>query len=157
MGGRARAPPVINLRRENMANLQIYDPFSGVDVDELFRNFFRPARADRSTPVSIRIDVAENDKGYTVKAEIPGVKKEDIHVAIEGNQVTIAAEVKRESEQKEGERVLRTERYTGSVYRSFALPSDLDEEQSEAKYENGVLELSLAKKPAVAGRKLTVQ
>jgi HSP20 family protein len=140
-----------------MANLQIYDPFAGVDIDEMFRNFFRPARADRSTPVPVKIDVSETESGYTVKAEVPGVKKEDIHVAIEGNQVTIAAEVKRESEQKEGERVLRTERYVGAVYRSFTLPTELDEEHSEAKYENGVLELKLAKKPAVAGRKLTVQ
>ena len=81
----------------------------------------------------------------------------DIHVAIEGNQVTIAAEVTRANEQKDGERVLRTERYYGGVYRSFTLPAELDETASEAKYDNGILELKLAKKPAVAGRKLTIQ
>jgi len=140
-----------------MATLQVYDPFADTSFDELFRGFLRPARNDRSAPAAIKVDVKETDKGYIVNAEVPGVKKEDIHVAVEGNQVTIAAEVKRESEQKEGERVLRTERYYGNVYRSFTLPAELDEAASEAKYDNGVLELKLAKKPASSGRKLTVQ
>jgi len=138
--------------------LQMYDPFAETGFDELFRGFFRPVRSnDKSAPAAIRIDVTESDKDYTVHAEIPGVKKDEIHVAIEGNQVTIAAEVKREVDAKEGERVLRTERYYGSVYRSFTLPADLDESASTAKYDNGVLELTLAKKPQVAGRKLAVQ
>ena len=140
-----------------MASLQIYDPFADAGFDDLFRGFFRPVRADQAAPLAIKMDVKETEQGYTVHAEIPGVKKEDIQVAIEGSQVTIAAEVKRETEQKDGERVLRTERYCGNVYRSFTLPAELDEASSEAKYENGVLELKLAKKPAVAGRKLTVQ
>jgi HSP20 family protein len=78
-------------------------------------------------------------------------------VSIEGNQVTIGAEVKREKDVKDGERVLRTERYHGSVYRAFTLPVEVDEAASNAKYEGGVLELKLAKKPAQTGRKLTVQ
>jgi HSP20 family protein len=85
------------------------------------------------------------------------VAKDDIQVSIEGNQVSIGAEVKREAETKDGERVLRTERYSGSVYRSFTLPVEIDEAASHARYENGVLELTLTKKPAAAGRKLTVQ
>jgi HSP20 family protein len=141
-----------------MASLQIYDPFAEAGIDDLFRGFFRPVRGtDRTTPVAVKVDVTESDKGYVVHAEIPGVSKDEIQVAVEGNQVTIAAEVKRNNEPKDGERVLRTERYYGAVYRSFTLPSELDEANSEAKYENGVLELKLAKKPAVAGRKLTIQ
>ena len=140
-----------------MASLQIYDPFTETAVDTLFRQFLRPDRSDRSAPQGVRVDVAENDKGYVVYAEIPGVKKDEIHVAIEGNQVTIAAEVKPLVAAAEGTRVLRAERYSGNVYRSFTLPVELDETASEAKYENGVLELRLGKKPAVAGRKLTVQ
>ncbi|HTI47994.1 MAG TPA: Hsp20/alpha crystallin family protein [Casimicrobiaceae bacterium] len=141
-----------------MASLQLYDPFADVGVEDLFRGFFRPVRSnERAAPAAIKLDVAESDKGYTVHAEIPGVKKDDIQVAIEGNQVTISAEVKRNGEVKEGDRVLRTERYYGAVYRSFTLPVELDETASEAKYENGVLELKLAKRPAVAGRKLTIQ
>jgi len=139
-----------------MASLQIYDPFAGQAVETLFRHFLRPERGDHAAPKGIRLDVVESDKGYVVRAEIPGVSKDDIHVAVEGNQVTIAAEVKA-VEHAEGTRVLRTERYHGDVYRSFTLPVDLDEATSEARYENGVLELKLAKKPAVAGRKLTIQ
>ncbi len=139
-----------------MANLSLYDPFPAAPFDDLFRGFFAPVRSDR-TAVSIKVDVAEKDGAYLVRAEIPGVAKNDIQVSIEGNQVTIGAEVKRQSEKKEGERVLHSERYFGSAYRSFTLPAELDETASTAKYENGILELTLAKKPAVAGRKLTIQ
>ena len=140
-----------------MASLQIYDPFADPAVETLFRQFLRPERSDRSAPQGIRLDVAENDKGYVVFADIPGVHKEEIHVAVEGNQVTIAAEAKPLVEGAEGTRVLRTERYSGNLYRSFTLPVELDETASEAKYDNGVLELRLVKKPAVAGRKLAIQ
>ena len=140
-----------------MASLQLYDPFVDPAVETLFRNFLRPERSDRAAPQGVRIDVAETDKGYVVHAELPGVRKDEIHVAIEGNQVTIAAEVKPLVAQVEGTRVLRTERYAGNVYRSFTLPVELDETASEARYENGVLKLQLVKKPAVAGRKLTIQ
>ena len=136
-----------------MASLQIYDPFADATVETLLRSFFRPERA---TPRSLPIDVVETENGYVVQAELPGVAKDEIHVAIEGNQVTIAAEVKR-SGVAENARVLRNERYCGNVYRTFALPVELDEGGSEAKYENGLLTLTLVKKPAVAGRTLTVQ
>ena len=142
-----------------MNQLTRYDPFADTGFDDLFRGFFRPVRlAAPSVPaVTIKMDVNETDKAYVVQAEIPGVSKDQIHVAIEGNQVTITAEVKKESEQKEGDRVLRSERYFGSVYRSFTLPVDLDEAASTARYDSGVLELTLAKKAPVAGRKLAIQ
>ena len=141
-----------------MANLMPYDAFAETGLDELFRGFFRPVRLEgRGTPVSIKMDVTEDDKSYTVHAEIPGVSKEDIHVTIEGNQVTLGAEVKREKDVKDGERLLRSERYYGSVFRSFTLPVEVDEGSSKAKYDKGVLELTLAKKPALAGKRLSVQ
>jgi HSP20 family protein len=159
-GDRSRPEAVdpAHMKKEThpMANVTLYHPFADTAMDDLFRGFFRPVRGEREA-VSIKLDVAEKDGAYVVKAEIPGVSKDDIQVSIEGNQVTIGAEVKRENEKKEGERVLHSERYYGSAFRSFTLPSDLDEEASKAKYENGVLELTLAKKPAVAGRKLTIQ
>ena len=139
-----------------MRRVQVYDPFAESGVDDLFRGFFAPVRREADAPVSIKVDVSENEKGYVVHAEIPGVKKEDIHVTIEGNQVSISAEVKRESEKKDGERLLRSERYYGSAYRGFVLPAEIDEGASEAKYDNGVLELKLAKKAAVTGRKLAI-
>jgi HSP20 family protein len=139
-----------------MSNLSLYHPFADTALDDLVRGFFAPVRGDRQA-VSIKVDVAEKEDAYVVRAEIPGVAKDDIQVSIEGNQVTIGAEVKRETEKKEGERVLHTERYYGNAFRSFTLPAELDESTSSAKYENGVLELTLAKKPALAGRKLTIQ
>ena len=140
-----------------MNQLTTYDPFADTGIDELFRGFFRPVRVDRTAPTSIKMDVTEQNGTYFVKAEIPGVAKENIQVSIEGNQVTIGAEVKREKDVKDGERLLRSERYYGNVYRAFTLPVDVDETASSAKYENGVLELKLAKKPEQTGRKLTVQ
>jgi len=148
------------MRKEiDMPNLTPYDPFGDAGLDELFRGFFRPVRVEGrgGAPVSIKMDVAEDDKSYTVHAEIPGVSKDDIHVTIEGNQVTLGAEVKREKDVKDGERVLRNERYYGSVFRSFTLPVEVDEATSQAKYDKGVLELKLAKKPALAGKRLNVQ
>ena len=139
-----------------MHNLSVYHPFAHAGFDDLIRGFFRPVRVEKSA-APIKVDVVETDAAYVVKAEMPGVNKDEIQVSIEGDVVTIGAEVKRESETKDGERVIRTERYSGSVYRAFTLPVEIDEAASTAKYENGVLELTLAKKPAAPGRKLTIQ
>ena len=141
-----------------MANITRWDPFED-SFDELFKGFFlRPMRYDApQEPVRAKIDVKEDDKAYTVNAEIPGVKKEEIQVSIDGNQVAISAEVRRQKEEKQGEKVLRTERSYGKVYRAFALPQDVDQERAEAKYENGVLQLTLPKKAAASTRTLAVQ
>lgn len=141
-----------------MQNLIAYDPRADSTFDELIRGFFRPVRLDGAPiPVTIKMDVTETENGYLVHSEIPGVKKENIDVAIEGNQVTITAEVKREWESKEGDRALRSERYFGNVYRSFTLPAELDESACEAKYDNGVLELKLVQKAAAPGKRLAIQ
>src|SRR4051794_8806874 len=141
-----------------MQKVVTYDPFVDAGFDDLFRGFFRPVRSNGApSQASIRMDVTETNAGYVIHAEIPGAKKDDVHVTIDGNQVTITAEVKRESERKEGQSVLRSERYFGSLVRSFALPVDLDESGSTAKFDNGVLELTLARKAAQAGKKLTIQ
>jgi len=141
-----------------MNRLTLYDPFADQGFDDLFRGFFRPVRGGQQpSAVAIKMDVTENENAYVVHAEIPGVKKEDVQVTIEGNQVTIAAEVKREVEHKDGQNALRNERYFGSVYRSFTLPVEVDESQSAAKCENGILELTLVKKATQTGKKLTIQ
>ena len=140
-----------------MQNL-IYDPRADTSYDELFGGFFEPVRMESApVPVTIKMDVTEIENGYVVHAEMPGVKKEDIDVAIEGNQVTITAEVKQAWEKKEGDRMLRNERYFGNIYRSFTLPAEIDESASVATYDNGVLELNLAKKAAVAGKRLAIR
>jgi HSP20 family protein len=142
-----------------MANVTRFDPFqiSGFDpLEDVFKGFFRPVRIEGAPDVQIKMDVKEDDKGYTVHAEIPGVKKEDIHVSIDGNQVSISAEARQEKEVKEGEKVLRSERYYGKVARSFSVASDIDEGTSHAKYADGVLELVLPKKAAASSKKLTI-
>jgi HSP20 family protein len=142
-----------------MSALTRYEPLAG-QLDNLFNDFFRPAFVlDGRTAESprIRVDVKESGDAYTVDAEIPGVKKDGIHVEIEGNEVTIAAEVKNEKESKEGERVLRTERFYGKVERRFALPQEIDEAKASAKFADGVLELTLPKKQTVASRKLEIR
>jgi HSP20 family protein len=107
--------------------------------------------------MQIKLDVKENDNAYTVHADIPGVKKEDIHVTVEGNMVSISAEKKTEKEEKEGEKVLRSERFIGKVSRSFSLGNDVDESKAQAKYNDGVLELTLPKKAASASKKVAIQ
>jgi HSP20 family protein len=141
----------------NMANLIRFTPRDDV-FDDLFRGFLmRPVRMEGGQELQMKMDVKEDDKCYTVLAEIPGVKKEDIHVSIEGNQVAISAEVKEEKEVKEGEKVLRNERYYGKVARTFTLGSDVDEAAAQARYENGVLELALPKKAASKGTRLEIR
>lgn len=142
-----------------MSNLIRRDPFALDNVfDDLFKGFFvRPVNFEGQQQVQIKTDVKEDDKTYTVHAEIPGVKKEDIHVSIDGNQVSISAEVKKEKEEKEGEKVLRSERYFGQAYRSFTLGQDIDDSAAQAKYTDGVLELTLPKKAVSTAKKLAIQ
>ena len=130
------------------------DPF-----DDLFRGFFvRPVEAGQSREApEERVDVQESNNAYLVHAELPGVKKEDIHVDIDGAVVSISAERKQEKEVKDGDRVLRTERYFGKVSRSFQLALEIDESQAVAKYNDGVLELTLPKKAAVVAKRVTIQ
>jgi HSP20 family protein len=126
--------------------------------DDLFKGFFvRPMAFENQPQVQIRMDVKEDDGAYVVHAEIPGVKKEDINVTIDGNQVAISAEIKRGREEKQGEKVLRSERYYGKVYRAFSLAQDVDEASAKANYDGGVLELRLPKKAVTSARKLAIQ
>lgn len=138
-----------------MANMTRFDPF-----DDLFRGFFvRPMDlgSELAAPSSVKIDVKEQDGAFVVHADLPGVKKEDIHVTVDGNQVSISAEVKREKETREGERVLRAERYFGKVSRSFQLGHEIDEGAASAKFADGVLELNLPKRVTSPTKRLTIQ
>jgi HSP20 family protein len=129
------------------------DPFPS----SLMRDLWRPWRSEAGERApQIRIDLAETDKDYTVKAEIPGVKKEDIDVRIDGNQVTISAEVKQDKEEKKDGRVLRSERRYGYASRSFMLDSAVDQAGADAKYSNGVLELKLPKKAQSTSKRLAI-
>ncbi|MDN7907340.1 Hsp20/alpha crystallin family protein [Burkholderia diffusa] len=143
-----------------MSNMTRYDPFSMEPVSDLFQGLFRPLRgmalADEPDLASMKIDVTENDKAYTVKAELPGVAKDDIDVQVTGNTVSINAKIERNTEQKSGERVIRRERYSGAISRSFSLPGDIDDASATAAYQDGVLSLTLPKKAQVGQKKLTI-
>ena len=130
--------------------------------DDLLRGFFvRPvgyegARSETQV-AGFRVDVSESENAYTIRAEIPGVKKDDINISIDGDQVAISAEVKNEKDAREGERVLRTERYYGKVQRAFQLGQAVDENAASAKYTDGILELTLPKKAATSAKRIAIQ
>jgi HSP20 family protein len=141
-----------------MIHVTRFTPFND-SFDELLRGFLvRPAADEGAaqTAQSFRVDVREDDSAYTVYAEIPGVKKEDIHVTIDAEQIAISAETRNEREVKEGERVLRAERHHGKFHRAFTLGQAADEDKAVAKYADGVLELTLPKKAAVSARRLSI-
>jgi HSP20 family protein len=140
------------LRKEtSMANLTRFNPFGEITrsmpfgkLDELFDNLenILPSRIWEPVP-RIKMDVIEDNAAYTVHAEIPGARKDDIKVQVEGRQITIMAEVKKQSETREGERMVHAERYYGRESRSIMLDHEVDEKKAVAKYDNGVLELKL--------------
>ena len=138
------------------SELARFDPFW--DVDDIFDRFMmRPLmREGMEIEPQIKMDVKEADGKYVVNAEIPGVNKDDIHVTVEGNRVSISAEVKQEKETKEGERVIRCERSYGMASRSFTLADEVDQGKVEAKYNNGVLELTLPKKPGSKRKEISI-
>lgn len=131
-----------------------FDPIS--DIEDLFRGLgSRSLTRGFDKTLEMRMDVNEDDKAYRVTVDVPGVKKEDVDVAVEGNQVTITAEVKREAS-RENEKEVHSERYYGKAYRSFTLPSEVDVAKSEARYDGGVLSLTLPKKADTQSRHLSI-
>jgi HSP20 family protein len=142
-----------------MSNIRLLDPVFGDSFDNAVRRFLAPLAVDAEAPaLKMRVDVTENDQAYAVKADIPGVKKEDINVRIDGNVVQIDAEARSEKESKgNGDKVLRSERYYGTISRTFSLAQDVDEGKVEAKYADGVLNLTLPKKAVAASRKIAIQ
>jgi HSP20 family protein len=147
----------ITPRNDPFQELARFDPFR--DLEGFFpvpRGMRRWMSEVPSVP-AMKLDVTEDDKAYHVKAELPGVQKDDINVEIDGNQVSLSAEVKREKEEKEGETVVHSERYYGRQYRSFTLARDIDRNKAEAKFENGVLELTLPKSEGNSSQRVKVQ
>jgi len=146
-----------------MLNITRFNP-----LEDAFENWFRgvpvwlpnpETRASAPTQFRrdvIRMDVTENDKEYQVLAELPGVKKEEISITINGNEVGISVEVKHEKDAENSGTVLRAERYYGMIQRAFSLGQEVDEATAQAKYNDGVLELTLPKKAVVAAKRLAV-
>ena len=118
--------------------------------------YIKPLHGE-GVPSEIRMDVTDAGDVYKIHAEIPGVSKDAIHVAMDGNLITVSAEVKQEDTESKDDRVLRSERYFGSVSRSFQLPQEVDASKAKAKYDNGVLSLTLPKRKGGASKELTIE
>jgi HSP20 family protein len=149
--------------------MAVYRPRSAEDqfgrmVESIFEDLIAPvaqaaalSRLSEDGTVGPRIDISENEKAYTVNAEMPGAKKEDMKVSVDGQRITIEAEVKREEEKREGENVVMAERTVRKYMRSFLLPAEVDDSAAEARLEDGILTLTLPKKQAAAAKRLTIQ
>lgn len=139
-----------------MANISLFDPMSS-QFSRLLHNLVpRDWPFDKELGGDMKIDVSEDGRQYIVRADLPGVKKEDIHVDIDGNRVAIRAHTESVKEEKKGETVIHSERYEGKVYRSFALDGGIDQAHAEASFKNGVLELRLPKKSDGGTRQLKI-
>jgi len=148
-----------------MAELARFNPFRtlsrldplGREMDEMLKGFFvTPFPVDQVPAGRFPIDVTEDEKTYKIRAEIPGFSKEEITVSVEGDQVSISAETRKEKEEKKGDQVVVRECYSGKQYRAFTLPQAVDDAKTSARYSNGVLELVLPKKTAAATKKIAI-
>jgi HSP20 family protein len=140
-----------------MSNITRYNPIEDIFSD-LTRGFWvKPVTTPGGQELKMKVDVKENPQSYTVHAEMPGVKKDDIQVEVNGDQVSIRAEVKQEKEEKKDEKLLHSERYYGMVSRSFSLPGEVDDKATVAKYKDGVLDLTLPKKQGNGAKRIAVQ
>lgn len=159
----------MNLVRRNPSALANYRPRSLDDqfgrlVENMFEDMLAPlTRGSAMSPwtaegvVSPRLNVSETEKDFQVQAELPGVNKEDVKVSVENQRVTIEGEARRESEQRDGENVLYSERSASKFMRSFVLPAEVDEANAQARMDNGVLTLTLPKKQSTAATRITIQ
>jgi len=149
-----------------MANITRFNPFNELtrfdplmDINSML-NWMAPQTGLRGLALGdepqMRMDVSELDEGYMIKAEIPGVRKEDIHVAIDGKRLSISAEIKQEMEAKEGEKMIRCERCYGKISRSLTLDNEVDQDTVQAKYADGVLEIRLSKKAGATHKEIAI-
>jgi HSP20 family protein len=139
-----------------MANISLFDPMT-TQFSRLFHNLVpHDWPFDKDFGGDMKLDVSEDGKQYIVRADLPGVKKEDIHVEIDGNRVIIRAHTESLKEEKKGETVIHSERYEGKVYRSFSLDGGIDQAHAEAAFKNGVLELRLPKKNEGGNKQLKI-
>lgn len=140
-----------------MNSIRLYDPFEMEPIGDMFHGMFRALRGGPDTEFAFKVDVTESDKDYTVVAEIPGARKEDIQVSVERGTVLISAKVEKASKENEGERVIRRERCIGSMQRAFTLDTNVDESKVDASYQDGVLRLVLPKREATPQKSITIR
>jgi len=157
----------MDLVRRGSSPLSTYRPGLAEDqfgrlVESMFEDFFAPLaqggsrwlEANASVP---RLDMTESEQAYEVQAEMPGVEKDDVKIAIDHQRVTIEGECRKANERREGENVVYSERSARKFMRSFTLPMEVDDATAQAKLENGVLHLTLPKKQGSPVKRLQVQ
>jgi HSP20 family protein len=129
------------------------------ELDNLLEGFFRPLRRRTeggATGVVPAMDVTERENEYLIRMDMPGVSREDIDITLAEGVLTICGEVRRQHEEKSGDRVIREERCYGKLSRSVRLGSHIDEKKVTANYKDGVLELVLPKAEEVKPKKISV-
>lgn len=137
------------------------DPF-GMLFDDFFndawmRRGWFDRMPDMPAVVRARMDVVDTGTAFEIKLDLPGVKKDDIHVSVEGDHVAVEAETKSEREVKDGDKLLHTERTAASYARNFMLPAEVTDAGAEAVYQDGVLTLTLPKRSPTPGTRLMVR
>jgi HSP20 family protein len=140
-----------------MSNIRRSDPFSIEPLGDMLQSMLRNWRIAPDTELAFKVDVAESDTSFTITADLPGVKKEDINVSVDRGTVMISAKLEKASEEKEGDRVIRQERYSGSMERAFRLDGNIDTEKIDASFQDGVLRLVLPKKESSTQQRITVR
>ena len=124
--------------------------------DSFLDRVFAPAALTDPGMRNPALDVVESEHAFTVTLEMPGVTKEDVKVTIDGRRVTVQAQASTQEEKKQGDRIVYSERALSSYARSFTLPAEVDQRESGAKLEHGVLTLTLAKRGPAAGAQITI-
>ena len=134
----------------------VFQPFQDM-ISEFGKDFVvKPLGMAGQALSRLRLDVDEDETAYTIRAELPGARKEDIQVSVEGSQVALAADIRQETHGTAGQRSLYRERSYGRVSRTFALPGEVDSQAASAQYRDGVLTLVLPKKSALSGKRVPV-
>ncbi|MBN1959194.1 MAG: Hsp20/alpha crystallin family protein [Desulfuromonadales bacterium] len=140
-----------------------WDPFREMEemLDPYSRSLDWPFRGGRNLNTkgadwAPRVDISETDAEFCIKADVPGIKREDVKINIEDHILTISGENKREKEEK-GEKFHRVERYYGSFQRSFTLPENVDEEKIDAGFKDGLLTLTIPKTEAAKPKSIEVK
>ena len=127
----------------------LMDVFNDFDRD-FFRGFARPEHMlyGKNAQRMMKTDVKETDEGYELDVDLPGFRKDEIHLDLDNGYLTISTEKALENKEEKKGKVLRQERYSGTMSRSFYVGDNLTEGDIKAKYENGVLSLAIPKKEA---------
>jgi HSP20 family protein len=144
-------------RTDPLTELARFEPFRDLETFMGWPRFRRWMHELPAVEPTMKVDVTESDNKFIVKADLPGVKKDDIAIEVKGDQVSISAEVKRETEEKKGDTLVHSERYYGKQLRSFTLGTEIDRNNVAAKFADGVLELTLPKVEKAAVKRIAVQ